>query len=375
VFFSLEVCGAHCVHRQEPVRIAVVSTPFVPVPPPRYGGTELVVWALIEELARRGHEVTLYATGDSRANVSSIRAHYSTAIWPPNAYQELTHASFAICDLLQRDDVDVIHLHVPTALPFARLLDVPVVYTMHADRDEALNDLLQASQTSNLTMIAISERQRERMDDVCAAEVVHHGLPPERYPLGDGKGDYAAFLGRFARDKGPHAAIDASLRAGVPIRLAGQPHWKDEAYYRAEVETRLRKKGVTWMGEASHEPKVSMLGGAIATLFPIAWEEPFGLVRLESMLCGTPVIAFGRGAAGELVDQEITGWIVRDVDEMADRLGRVARARVRFDRARCRAHAIKRFSAERMTDDYLAVYTMAVNGIPAGTRAASPHLR
>jgi glycosyltransferase involved in cell wall biosynthesis len=255
------------------------------------------------------------------------------------------------------------------------MVDVPMVYTIHNDRDDPLNDLYRASGAANVTMVAISDRQRERHEDVCAAEVIHHGLPPGRYALGDGRGGYAVFLGRFAREKGPHAAIDAALRVGVPIRLAGAPHWRDEAYYRSEVETRLRKKGVTWLGEASHEPKVSLLGGAIATLFPVVWEEPFGLVMVESMLCGTPVIAFARGAAPEVVDREITGWIVRDLDEMADRLARVAHARVPFDRARCRAQAIKRFGVERMVDDYLAVYTMAVHGLSAGAGAMGTDLR
>jgi glycosyltransferase involved in cell wall biosynthesis len=323
-----------------------------------------VIANLVEELSARGHEVTLYATGDSRAP-AEVRSHYDAAIWPPNPYQELTHSAHAVYDLLRRGegDVDVVHMHAPSALAFARLLDLPVVYTIHNDREDALNDLYRLCLASNVTMVAISERQRALHADVCPAEVVHHGIPPARYPLGDGKGRYAAFLGRFAREKGPHAAIDAALRAGVPIRLAGQPHWKDEAYYRSEVETRLRRKGVTWMGEASHEPKVSLLGGALATLFPIGWEEPFGLVMIESMLCGTPVIAFGRGAAPEIVDEGVTGWIVRDVDEMAARLTRLATEREPFDREACRAIAARRFSAERMVDDYLAIYTLAIHGI------------
>lgn len=345
------------------MRIAVVSAPFVPVPPPRFGGAEIVISNLVAELSARGHEVTLYATGDSRGP-GEVRSHYDAAVWPPDPYRELAHTAQTVYELLSgKKQVDVVHAHTPTLLAFARMLDVPIIYTVHHERDEALADLYRATQANNVTMVSVSERQRELSSDVYSSEVVYHGLDPRRYALGDGRGGYAAFIGRFAREKGAHLAIDAALRAGVQIRLAGQPQWKDEAYYRAEVETRLRKKGVTWLGEMSHDPKVSMLGGAVATLAPIGGEQSFGLVMIESMLCGTPVIAFGRGAVPELVEDGVTGFIVRDVDEMAQKLIRLQSGKEKFDRARCRAQAEKRFSVERMVDDYLAIYTMGVHGL------------
>jgi glycosyltransferase involved in cell wall biosynthesis len=344
------------------VRIAVISTPFVPVPPPRYGGTELVIHNLVTELDARGHDVTLYATGDSRA-AGDVRAYYQSAIWPPDPYHELNHVARAMYELLSTVKVDVIHANTPAALAFARMVDTPIVYTLHHDREEPLAELYRGCIASNVTMVCVSDRQRVQHNDVFRAEVVHHGLDPAVYPLGDGKGGYAAFLGRFAREKGVHLAIDAALRDGLPIRLAGAPHWRDDAYYRAEVETRLRKKGVTWIGEASHDPKVSMLGGAAATLFPIQWEEPFGLVMIESMLCGTPVLAFPRGSAAEVVEDGVTGFIVNDLEQMAAMLLRLSSGKQPFDRAACRARAAERFSARRMVDDYLAIYTMAVNGL------------
>src|SRR5262249_42282911 len=167
---------------------------------------------------------------------------------------------------------------------------------------------------------------------------------------------HAAFIGRFASEKGVHAALDAAHRAGVPIVLGGKPHWKDHDYFHAQVEKRLGRPGVRWVGEVGHERKCAILGSACATLVPIEWEEPFGLVMIESMLCGTPVLAFPRGSAPELIDAGVTGWLVRDVDEMAWRLRRIARGDERVDRRECRARAEHRFSVARMVDKNLGGY-------------------
>lgn len=344
------------------MRIAMISTPFVDVPPRRYGGTELVVGALVEELVARGHEMVLYATGTSRTS-ARLRWHYERPRWPPDPAVELTHAAWAVEDLLRSEPVDLVHAHTASVLGFARLLDAPIVYTIHHVRDEGLSDLYRFARGPGVTMVAISERQRELMADALEARVVHHGLTADRYPLGDGGGGYAAFLGRFTPEKGVHVAIDVACRAGLPIRLAGRPHLAD--YYEQEIRPRLGQKGVSWHGEAGHDDKVRLLGGALATLFPIDWEEPFGLVMIESMLCGTPILAFGRGSTPELVDNGVTGWLVADRDEMAWRL----RALVEqpFDRARCRARAAERFGARRMADEYLAIYEDVV-GRPAASR-------
>jgi glycosyltransferase involved in cell wall biosynthesis len=245
----------------------------------------------------------------------------------------------------------VVHGHSAPLLSFAPVLGVPVVH----ERAEPLNDLYRATGGSNVTFVAISGRQRDLHADVCRARVVHHGLDGSRYPLGAGVGGYAAFLGRFAREKGPAAAIDAARAAGVPLRMGGSPHARDGAYFDAEVRPRLGA-GVTCLGDVGHAAKIELLGGAMATLFPIDWEEPFGLVMIESMLCGTPVIAFPRGAAAEVVDDGVTGWLVEDGPEMAWRLRRVATGRDRLDRARVRARAAARFGAARMADDYLRIF-------------------
>jgi glycosyltransferase involved in cell wall biosynthesis len=347
------------------VRIAVISTPFISVPPPSYGGTELVVEELVGELTARGHQIITYATGDSHVP-GELRARFERPMWPPDGYHELDHATFAIADLLARDEVDVIHAHVPSVAALARFLETPVVVTVHHEPDDPIFGLYRASQCSTLTICAISARQAELLerDGVPGAPVVHHGLDAARYQLGAESRGYAAFLGRFAREKGVHLAIDAAGAAGLPIRLAGKPHWKDGAYFDEMLAPRLARAGVTWAGEAAFASKLALLGGAVATLFPIQWEEPFGLVMIESMLCGAPVLAFGLGSAREIVDDGITGWIVRDVDEMAARLRDLASGRLALDRARCRAHAAARFSVTRMVDRYLEVYAGAA-GLPA----------
>jgi glycosyltransferase involved in cell wall biosynthesis len=338
------------------MRIAMLSTPFVAVPPPRYGGTELIVAELVAGLAAAGHQVTLFATGDSRPHPDvTLRARFASAVWPPEPYAELDHASWAVEQILA--DVrgyDVVHAHVPAALPFAGLLDAPMLYTVHHDGGADYRRVQSLYRRSRLHFIAISERQRQLMPELIDARVIQHGLDGARYRFGAGDGGYCAFLGRFARDKGPHVAIDAARVAGVPIRLGGAPHWRDGDYLARELQPRFALPGVTALGEVGGDEKRALLAGACAVLFPIDWEEPFGLVMIEAMLSGTPVLAFGRGSVPEVVEDGLTGFVCRDADEMASRLRALAAGG--FDRAACRQRALERWTTARMVRDHLAVY-------------------
>lgn len=331
------------------MKIGLVSTCALPTPPSGYGGTELVVAELAHGLVELGHDVVVYATGDSSPH-GRLRFLESSPVWPPSVEAAQRHARFAL-DELGRSDVDVIHLNDWAALSMLDGVRAPCVITLHHERDDAL---IEAYASSGAALVAISRRQAELLPELPIAAAIHHGIDPSLYPLGEGGGGYAAYLGRFAPEKGTHHAIDAAVRAGVPLLLGGNAHEVARDYFEREVLPRLyRHRGlVRSLGEVAHEPKLELLRGAEALVMPIEWEEPFGLVMIEAMLVGTPVIAFARGSVPEVVEEGVTGFVVRSVDEMARRLGQL-RA---FDRARCRRRATERFGYPRMAREYVELY-------------------
>jgi glycosyltransferase involved in cell wall biosynthesis len=333
------------------MRIAMVSTPFVAVPPPAYGGTELVVHALTRALRRAGHEVALFATGDSRG--AWANAPFQTAVWPPDFYAELVHSRFA-ARAIARGRFDVVHAHVPALLAFAPELSAPVVYTLHHTVQPHLSRFYQ--QTPGVWQVAISERQAALADPPAQA-VVHHGLDPDMYPVVGPGGDQAFFLGRLTYVKAPDVAIEAARRAGLPIVVAGKVHAEDDPRGWDDVlERALAEPHVRWVGEADLETKRYTFARSRALLVPLRWEEPFGLVMIEAMLAGCPVIGFPRGAVPEIVQDGVTGFLVDDVRDMAAALKRAAA----LDRLAIRARARERFSADQMAGRYLSVYRAAL---------------
>jgi glycosyltransferase involved in cell wall biosynthesis len=332
------------------MRIAVVSTPFVRVPPGGYGGTELFCHELVEGLVARGHDVLLYATGDSSASCP-VRAIVPRPVWPPDFETEATHAAFALADAA-RAGVDVVQLNGPIAVPMTRLVELPAVCTIH-HRAMPTSSAVYAGHPG-VRFVAISARQRDLEARLADVHVVHHGVDPRRYPPSARDEGHLLHLGRYAEEKGTHVAIDVARRAGLPLVLAGRTHAQDEAYFATEVAPRLGGPGVREVGEASGARKTDLLRGARALLAPIAWEEPFGLVAIEAMLCGTPVLGFARGAFPEIVDEGVTGFLFAPGD--VDGLVRAARAVGRFDRARCAARARERFASDVMVRRYEALY-------------------
>jgi glycosyltransferase involved in cell wall biosynthesis len=335
------------------VRVALVSTPFVSVPPRAYGGTELVVDALARALGRAGHDATVYATGDSR--VPGVRAFFERAVWPPDPYSELLHCRFAAREIA-RGDFDVVHAHVPGLLAFADALPAPTVYTVHHAADPVLARFYAAAPRAR--RVAISLRQATLLSPE-PEDVVHHGLEPTMYPTCGAGGDAALFLGRLAWVKAPELAVEAAVRAGLPIVVAGRPHATDAApdgWRERTLEPALRAPGVRWIARASLAAKRRLFAVSRALLVPLRWEEPFGLVMIEALLAGCPVIAFARGAAPEIVEDGVTGWLVDGVEDMALALSSAGA----LDRAAIQAHARRRFSSDRMASGYLAVYRAAI---------------
>lgn len=338
------------------MRIAMISTPFLAVPPKKYGGTELVVHELVEGLVSNGHEVVLFATGDSVTS-GELRFAYPEAQWPPNSAADVYHVSSAM-DQIANGDFDLIHAHSVTALGFSRLLsDIPLVYTLHHHRVEDLSNFYQ--HFPKVHYIAISKRQRELEIPLPNCDVIYHGLDPHRFECAEVPDDYVSFIGRFSEEKGPHIAIDVARKAGLPIYMAGEAHVPDVNFAKQEMESRLHEPHVRPIGCVGVAEKVPLLRKSRALLSPIMWEEPFGLILIEAMLCGCPVVAFSRGSTPELVENGITGYLADSPEEMADiiRPGGVLDS---FDRIRCRTHAVARFSRERMVADHLRLYNQIV---------------
>jgi len=334
------------------MRIAIVSTPFVRVPPTGYGGTELFCGHLAEALVRRGHDVTLFATGDSRFS-GELRACFAQPCWPPTESVERTHARFSLKEIAgARVPYDAVQVNSPAAIPLAREHDISVVYTIHHKREDPLSRLY--AEHSEVHYVAISRRQLELEGPLARASVIHHGIDPAAYFPSLHDDGYVLHLGRFAEEKGTHLAIDAAIKAHVPIVLAGRvhPNDDDQNYFKRALCPRFDRREVIEVGEADFQHKIALLQGARALLCPVQWEEPFGLIAIEAMMTGTPVIAFPRGSFPEIIEPGVTGVIVSDVQEMAYTIEQARH----WDRKKCMAAARERFSAARMAREYEHVF-------------------
>ena len=332
------------------MRIALIAPPFLPVPPVAYGGTELFLAHLAAGLHSRGHTVVVYANGDSRVGCE-VRWLYRHADWPvtdPAAAQlkNANHTSWAIHDASR--SAEIIHLNDVVGLPFTRFVDLPSVLTLHHPHEPVLSAMY--SQYPAMEYVAISEAQARR-EPMSRTSVAYHGLPVEDYVFRDHKEDYLIFLGRMAPCKGAHLAIEAARTAGLRLKLAGEIQPVFQEYWDQSVMPHIDGDRIEYVGEADALKKNSLLSGARALLFPIQWDEPFGLVMIEAMACGTPVLAFAGGSVAEIVRDGVSGWICRDVNEMAERAqapGVAAES--------CRSWVTRHFSRERMVNRYLEIY-------------------
>lgn len=333
------------------LRIAQLAPIASSVTPHSTGSIEQLVWLLTEELVRRGHEVTLCATGDSRTSAALHSVYLHGYEDDPDLWNWQFHEIMHVASLFeQADDFDVIHSHVyHFALPFTRLVQKPVVHTYHTLLDEDIVRLYARYPEAHVA--AISSYQRRQYRDVREVTVVPHGIDIAAFPFNPARGDYLLFLGRILPDKGLVEAIRIARQAGMRLILAG-PHDEDEEYFRTEVAPRVDGREVQYTGPVGVADRNRLLAGAAALLYPLREPEPFGLVLVEAMACGTPILAHAIGAVPEIVDNGVTGQAVADLESLADYLPAV----LALDRARVRETAEVRFDYRRMVDGYEALY-------------------
>ncbi|MGH9188696.1 MAG: glycosyltransferase family 4 protein [Acidimicrobiales bacterium] len=335
------------------MRIAIIAPPWAPIPPTLYGGIEQAVDAEARALVDAGHDVLLYTTGDSTCPVPrkwllpEAEGHRMGFTVP-----ELRHVMAAYDEVLSAGTFDVVHDHTVLGPVYAeRFPDLPVVSTIHGPLHTELADIYSRI-GGRVSLIAISHAQRKPAPEVPIARVIHHGVDASRFPMGRGDGNYFVFVGRMSPDKGAHRAIRAAQKAGVRLLLAGKSRepW-ERAYFESEVEPYL-SDDIRYVGEVPHEEKLTLLAEARATLFPIRWNEPFGLVMIESLACGTPVLAFSEGAAPEVIEDGRTGYLCRGESEMAEAIHTVEA----IDRGECRAAVEGYFSVDRMIREHLDLF-------------------
>jgi glycosyltransferase involved in cell wall biosynthesis len=335
---------------ERPRRVGLIAPPWVPVPPPVYGGTELVVDQLAVGLRDAGCEIVLFTTGDATCPVERRFVHPRALGTTASPLAELLHVQHAYEELA---DVDVVHDHTLFGPMWSVLthVDVPVVTTAHGPFTPELAALY-AAVGREVAVVAISHSQRRSAPEIPVAAVIHHGIDVGRFPLGRGDGGYLLFLGRMHPDKGAHRAIAIARAARRRLLLAAKM-WEpcELEYFAREVEPLLGDDAV-YVGEVGGAAKLDLIAGAEALVNPIRWCEPFGLVMIEALACGTPVLAFPEGAAPEIVVDGRTGFLCRDEAEMVARIADVAA----LDRAACRADVAARFSTTRMVQDHLALY-------------------
>ena len=340
------------------MRIAQVAPLYESVPPKYYGGTERVVSYLTEELVRQGHEVTLFASGDSETKAHLVAACRRSLRMDKHCVDRLAHHMLMLENVVQRAaEFDIVHFHTDYLhFPLSRREQITHVTTLHGRLD--LPDLVPLYQEfREMPVISISNGQREPLPWANWQATVYHGLPADMYQFRDKTGTYLAFLGRVSPEKRVDRAIEIAKQVGIPLKLAAKVDRVDKDYFETVVEPLLRHPFVEFVGEIGEGEKEEFLSNAYALLFPIDWPEPFGLVIIEAMACGTPVIAYRGGAVPEVMEEGHTGFIVEGLEDAVDAVRRVPE----LSRKRCREVFDHRFTAARMAHDYVQVYERLTN--------------
>jgi glycosyltransferase involved in cell wall biosynthesis len=364
------------------MRIAQVAPLFESVPPKLYGGTERVVSYLTEELVRLGHDVTLFASGDSKTSAHLVAA-CPRALWRDESCRETLPQHVRLMEMVFQDvsRFDLIHFHCDYLhFPLVRRHNCPSVTTMNGQLYPPDQSAL-FKEFDDIALISISDDQRRAIPDANWQATVYHGLPRELHTLRERPGDYLAFLGRISPEKRLDRAIAIARQAGMKLKVAAKIYPEDRDYFHQTIEPLLQDCSafVEFLGEVGGRDKDAFLGNAYTLLFPIDWAEPFGLVMIEAMACGTPVIAFRKGSVPEVIEDGVTGFVVDSVEEAVRAIGSVAE----LSRSVCRRAFEERFDAARMARNYVAVYDRLVNlpvkmparaawSTKAGSQQASP---
>jgi glycosyltransferase involved in cell wall biosynthesis len=336
------------------MKIAQVAPLYERVPPKLYGGTERVVSYLTEELVRQGQDVTLFASGDSQTQArlrpacdQALRLH-KTKVRDPLAYH------IRLIEMVAREarKFDLVHFHIDYLhFSVTRRQRIPAVTTLHGRLDTPeLAGLYR--EFRDMPLVSISDSQRTPLPWANWVATIHHGLPAGLLKLSEGPGKYLAFLGRISPEKRLDRAIAIAKQVGIPIRVAAKIDPTDEEYFEERIRKMMDSRLVDFIGEINEDEKQDFLGNAIALLFPIDWPEPFGMVLIEAMACGTPVIAYKRGSVPEIIDHGTTGFIVQNLEQAAEAVRRTST----LDRSEIRRVFEQRFTVERMCSDYLKVY-------------------
>jgi len=343
------------------LRIAQVAPLIETVPPESYGGTERIVSYLTEELVRLGHEVTLFASGGSRTKAKLVPISERSLRSDPNVTEPLSRSIVEIEEVLKRtEDFDLVHFHDGYLhFPLSRRLKIPTVTTMHGRMD--LPDLVPVfHEFPEMPLVSISDQQRKPLPFANWIATVPHGIPEQLYSFRRDPEDYTAFVGRICPEKRPDRAIEIAKRVGMPLKIAAKVDKVDEEYFEAEIKPLLDSSLIEFIGEINEPEKNLLLGGARALLFPIDWPEPFGLVMIESLACGTPVVAFECGSVPEVLEDGKTGFIVRTMGEAIGALQKIGS----ISRAVCRQEFEQRYTSAKMAENYLRIFDQLARTAP-----------